>query len=95
MSTTITCDTTIHRNEGMVQAKIDGETVMMSIENGGYYGLDAIASRIWEIIETPLSVKSICDQLSNEYDVSESQCQCDVVKFLNDMVENNVIELTA
>ena len=95
MTTTITIDTTIQRNEGMVEAKIDGEMVMMSIENGEYYGLDDIATRIWDMIETPLTVKAICDQLSNEFDVSEAQCQSDVLHFLNVMADQNVIALSA
>lgn len=86
-------NSTIKRSEGIVQAEIDGETVMMSIENGAYYGLDVVASRIWELVETPKSVEALCEQLQEEYEVEESQCQEDVFKFLNDMIEHNVIQL--
>ena len=95
MSTTISTNSIIQRNEGIVQAEIDGETVMMSIDSGEYYGLDPVASRIWAIIENPLSVQALKEKLLNEYDVSEEQCQSDVLKFLGEMVENNVITLSA
>lgn len=85
----------IKRCEGIVEAEIDGELVMMSIENGAYYGLDSIAKRIWQLIEVPLSVKAICDQMLEEYDVQEGQCQEDVLQFLNTMAEQNVIKLNA
>lgn len=95
MSKTISNDSIIERKEGLVQAEIDGETVMMSIDSGEYYGLDPIASRIWAIVETPLSVQALNEQLLSEYEVSEEQCQSDVLKFLSDMAENNVITLSA
>jgi hypothetical protein len=95
MNTTISTDSIIQRNEGIVQAEIDGETVMMSVENGEYYGLDPVASRIWAIIETPLSVQALQEQLMNEYEVSEEQCQSDVQTFLAEMAENKVITLSA
>ena len=95
MSATIPTSQKIHRNEGIVQAQIDGETVMMSIENGEYYGLDTIASRIWELIEKPLTIQELNEQLQNEYDVSPEQCQSDVDKFLGEMVENKIITIAA
>ena len=42
----ITTNTIISQIEEIVASDIDGETVMMSIENGEYYGLDDIGSRI-------------------------------------------------
>ena len=42
----ITTETVISQTEEIVDSNIDGETVMMSIENGKYYGLDDIGSRI-------------------------------------------------
>ena len=85
----------IQRMEGIVQSEIDGETVMMSIENGAYYGLDTIASRIWTLIETPQSAQTICDQLQLEYEVDDDQCKDDVLYFINEMAEHNIIQVNA
>lgn len=90
----LTAHSQVVRNEGIVEAEIDGETVMMSIENGAYYGLDAIASRIWALLERPLSVQNICELLVLEFDVDMAQCQQDVLSFLTDMAERKVIQVT-
>ena len=50
MKTELNLDSIIKRNPEMVSSDMDGETVMMSMENGEYYGLDPIGSRIWELI---------------------------------------------
>jgi len=94
MTQAINTNSIIQRNDDIVQAEIDGEIVMMSIENGEYYGLDIIASRIWEIIETPLKIIAICEQLLTEYDVTEETCQTDVIEFLNNMAENKIVIVT-
>tara|TARA_R110002167_G_scaffold81044_3_gene222176 strand:- start:615 stop:890 length:276 start_codon:yes stop_codon:yes gene_type:complete len=83
----------IQRNDGIVETEIDGELVMMSIENGAYYGLDSIAKRIWQLIETPSSVESICNKVLQEYEVEKSQCLHELLEFLNAMAKQNVIKL--
>jgi hypothetical protein len=40
-------------------------------------------------------VQALQEQLMNEYEVSEEQCQSDVLTFLGEMLENNVITLSA
>lgn len=91
MSHFITTKSTIRRNEEIDQAEIDREIVMMSIDTGEYYGLNSVASRIWEIIEKPLRTGDICDRLVREYQVTDEVCQKDVIDFLNHMAKSNII----
>jgi len=95
MTQAINTNSIIQRNDDLVQAEIDGETVIMSIDNGEYYGLDIIASHIWKIIETPLMISVICEKLAAEYDVTEETCLSDVLIFLNDMAEHNIVSVSA
>jgi len=59
----ITTGTVISQVEEIVVSDIDGETVVMSVENGKYCGLDDIGSRIWELIERPVKVSTLIDTL--------------------------------
>ena len=47
---------------------IDGETVVMSIENNSYYGIDLVGSRIWKLIKKGTNLKAILEALNNEFD---------------------------
>jgi hypothetical protein len=87
----ITLQTLIQRNPEMVTSNIDGEIVMMSIENGEYYGLDEIGSRIWELLETPISADKLISCLLIEFDVEEVVCKTDTLDFLNDMFEKKLV----
>ncbi|OIO66555.1 MAG: PqqD family protein [Zetaproteobacteria bacterium CG_4_9_14_3_um_filter_49_83] len=88
---TITMDLVIKRNPEMVFSDMDGEIVMMSIERGEYYGMDAIGSEIWNMLDEEISVADICSGLCKRFDVEESICRQDVLAFLEQMAERNII----
>ena len=89
----ITTETVISQIEEIVDSDIDGETVMMSIENGEYYGLDDIGSRIWELIARPIKVSDLIDTLLERFDVDRETCEIDVLKFLNELNEDRILEV--
>lgn len=91
MKTGIEPKTIVKRNPEMVTNEVDGELVMMSIENGEYYGLDEIGSRIWELIETPLSVKELVTKLTEEFEVTEEECLADTLDFISELNEKNLV----
>jgi|GEM_PF-178386 hypothetical protein len=87
----ITLNTLVQRNPGLVSSRIDGDTVMMSIDNGEYYGLNPIGTKIWEIIETPVAVSQLISRLLGEFDVSPEECQADTMEFLNQLYAKNLL----
>lgn len=81
------------RNQGLIDSLIDSETVILSIENGNYYGLNAIASRIWELLNNPISFADLCRILIAEFSVSTEQCREEVSDFLEHLRSNDLILL--
>lgn len=90
----IDLQTQVVKNKDILTSEIDGEIVMLSIENSEYYGLDPVGSRIWKIIDEPISAEDIIGRMILEYDVLREQCESDVIGFLNDMFEKRVISIT-
>jgi len=78
-------------NEEILSNTIDGEVVMMSIEQGYYYGLDEIGSQIWEKLKTGVTLRNIVDQLLQDYDVNREKCERDLLKLMDDLVENDLV----
>ena len=83
----------IARSSELVSSDIDGEVVMMSIENGKYYGLDLVGSRIWEVLENPLPVSDLIDQLLVEFEVDRETCEKDVMYFLQKLDDDDMLEI--
>lgn len=87
----ISINSTIKSNPELVSTEVDGEKVMMSIENGEYFGLDSVGSRIWELIENPIRVEALVNLLIEEFDVSKEQCKLDTLEFLNELLEKKLL----
>lgn len=87
-STTMVVQTT-----GIIAADIDGEKAMMSIEKGKYYGLDAVGSLIWGLIDKPVSVQQIVTALMEKYDIDANTCQQDVYIFLDKMHAERLVAI--
>lgn len=79
------------RAEGLLATELDGELVLMSIEQGSYYGMERTARRIWDLLETPLGVEELCQRLSAEYGVELETCQRDVLPYLERLLEEGLV----
>lgn len=86
--------TVISRNPSMLTAEVDGEIVMMSIEQGRYFGLDDIGSDIWNRIDPPCSFAALIDRLVADYEADRSTIAADVQVLLGRMAAEDVVKLT-
>lgn len=87
----LTSVSVVQRNPKLIANQMDGEIVMMSIDNGEYYGLDEIGSRIWELIENPVSINHLIESLTEEFEVSTEDCLHDTLEFLEDLLEKDLL----
>jgi len=87
--------TVVVRSDSIVAAEIDGEAVMLSIENGKYYGLDPVGTAIWDLVTEPRSITQICDTLLERYDVDAATCQKEVTDLLEALVEGGSVVVVA
>lgn len=79
------------RNNDFVFNEVDGELVMMNLENGAYISLNESGKSIWHILETPKTTNEIIGLLLEEFDVSTEICTQEVNDFLVKMLDKNVI----
>src|SRR6266853_1901702 len=83
--------TVISRSPSVLTAEVDGEVVMMSIEQGRYFGLDDIGSDVWHRIEPPCSFAALIDRLAADYDADRATIAADVQVLLARMAEQDVV----
>jgi hypothetical protein len=75
----------IFRKEALAATELDGETVLLDVDTGAYYGYDATGSWIWELIVEPRTVGDLCRALVQRYDVEPQRCECEVIAFLEEL----------
>lgn len=83
------------RSGGIVAAEVDGEIVALNPEKGTCYGLNKVGSRVWKVIAEPSRVGDICTSLVREYDVDQATCERQVLKLLEELRGEGLIEAVA
>lgn len=89
----ISTDNVVVASEEHVSADLDSESVILSLKNGTYYGLDPLGAHIWELIQKPRRVLEVRDAILSEYDVSLEQCETDLIALLDQLESEGLIEV--
>lgn len=71
---------------------LNGETVILSLENGKYYGINSVGSRIWQLLENFTTLRQIEEMILKEYTVSSEVCRQQVEAFLELMLAEGLVE---
>jgi Coenzyme PQQ synthesis protein D (PqqD) len=83
----------IVRSTEVISAPVQEELVMFDVEAGKYYGFNAIATTVWQHLEAPVTVETICRELSDEYDISLERCREEILAFLSKLEAKGLIRL--
>jgi hypothetical protein len=81
----------IERKGDWLSARVGDEIMMMSPEHGKYIGVNEVGARIWELIEAPRDVATVCEELQREFEVSPEVCKAEVDSFLAEMEKHGAI----
>ncbi|TDL31807.1 lasso peptide biosynthesis PqqD family chaperone [Jeotgalibacillus sp. S-D1] len=85
-------DHLLSQKEGNIVSDMDGEKVMLSIENGKYYNLGEVGGDIWDLMEQPVSLQDMVAALTSQYNVTMEECEEQVLSFLDHLAEEGLIK---
>ncbi len=80
-------------SKDVVSCDLGGETAMLDMKEGIYYGLNEMGTIIWELIQKPITLKEIVDNILEEYEVDEETCYTDTVELIKEMEKNGLVEI--
>jgi Coenzyme PQQ synthesis protein D (PqqD) len=87
-------NTLIERLDGLVEAEVAGELVGLDIESGSCFGFNATATRLWQLLQTPRTLESLCAALMAEHEVDCATCLTDTAAVLRVMAGERLVALT-
>lgn len=73
-----------------IESRVGGETVLLHVESGAYYGLDTVGTRIWELLKEGVEPRAICRRIAEEYAVDAEEAETDARRFLEDLMANGI-----
>jgi hypothetical protein len=71
--------------------ELSGETVLLNLESGVYYGLDAVGTRVWQLIMQGHTIANVCDTMLEEYDVSPDVLNADVTRLVGELRDRGIV----
>lgn len=79
------------RKSKAISGRLHDELVMMDIEQGKYFSLNPVATRIWELLADSHDIDELCSLLTGEYEVEPDQCLQDVSEYIVEMLKFGLI----
>ena len=84
---------TITLSPQVISQEVAGETVLLDLESECYFGLDAVGTRIWQLIGDGGELLTIYNTLLEEYEVDEAQLLSDLEALITKASEQGLITL--
>ena len=81
----------VEQNKDLLSSELDNDTVLMSVTQSSYFGLDATAQQIWNMIDQPRRVADLCEQLLEEYAVDRATCERDLIDLVEDLADHGLV----
>jgi coenzyme PQQ synthesis protein D (PqqD) len=73
---------------------IEGEAMILSLDNKVFRGLNSVGSRVWELIDGRRSVDEIVSQIVGEFEVTAEVASRDVGTFVAELLEKRLVTTT-
>lgn len=83
----------IAANKRSAACDLDGEMVILNLDSGVYFGLNAVAASIWHCVQSERQMTEIIEHLMAEYNVSRAQCESEVVALLQNMANYGLVDV--
>ena len=74
----------------IVHETIDGETVMLNLDNGNYYSLVGVGADIWGCIENDWPVTGIIEKLRCQYECDGVNIEAAVNEFISELLREGL-----
>jgi hypothetical protein len=70
---------------------VAGETVILHLKSGKYFGLDPVGTRIWALIKDGVMPDAVCEQIAAEFDADLQIVEGDTRRFLAELEANDIV----
>jgi len=73
--------------------EIAGESVLLNLDGGRYFGLDDVGTDMWKALTTSRSIEQALAQLTALYDAEASVLKTDLESLVNRLAHHGLVKL--
>lgn len=89
----ISDSTTVVAARDLLATELGEDVVILNLGDGIYYSLDEVGARIWQMLASPVTLRTICDTIEAEYDVARAECEQDVRALVGTLASRGLVDL--
>jgi hypothetical protein len=78
-----------------VSCELEGEAVILKLDDCVYYGLNEGALAIWELIQKPAFVWEIRDEIIRQFEVESGSCERDTLDLLERLKDSSLLQIVS
>ena len=80
--------------EAVIYQRLKDEAVLLDLGKQTFYGLDPVATEMWELLLQHRDVETVIAKLKSIYEADESQIRQDLNGLIGDMVAAQLLKMT-
>ena len=73
-------------------SRVKDDLVFFDEQAGQYFATGTVGADIWDLIESPRSLRDICSELMARYEVDEATCTTEVERFAEELLNAGLAE---
>lgn len=81
----------LRRRDRVLTQRAAGQWILLDLDGGQYYALDEVSGRIWDLCDGSRDVAGLVEALCQDYDAPAETVEADVLAFLGEMVEEQLV----
>lgn len=79
-------DAVVTPSDDAVFRELDGQSVLLNLATGMYFGLDAVGTHVWQLAAADGSLRAVRARLVDQYDADPSTIERDLLALAETLV---------
>ncbi|MGH9348000.1 MAG: PqqD family protein [Vicinamibacterales bacterium] len=93
MASPLSLQSVVVASSHQVSRALGDDAVILDLNSGMYFGLNAVGARVWALLEHPRQVAEIRSVILDEFDVDHATCERDLLALLEELSGKALIEI--
>ena len=89
----ISLDRTVRVGDDTVFRELAGEAILLQLEEGMYFGLDPVGTRLWQLMAERGALRDVLDVARQEFDVDPSTLERDLLALVRQLAEKKLLSV--
>jgi hypothetical protein len=86
----LTLDTVVSVSGDAVFRELEGESVVLNLETGMYFGLDEVGTRAWCAIEPKGALRLALDRVLQDFDTEPATAEADLLELAASLIDKGL-----